>query len=433
MARSIISKLKSYYHIGITYGIHFLTGRPSESMIVIGITGTKGKTSTVYALYQVLIKLGLKVGLSSSVYTSNGKELYKNPIRNSMPGRGKIHQLMRQAQKNGATVFIVEVTSEGLAQNRHLGIHFDSVVITNLYPEHLEAHGGFENYKKAKGILFQVFDKGQPKIIQNKPIQPIAWVNQDDEYQSYYRNLTHKSVYSIGKSDKSSIKMQSIESDENGLVFSYIDTNLKTLYQVNTPVLGEFMGYNLLFVIGIAHWLGFEYEAINHTLATLNDIPGRMNKIAQNPTIFVDYAHIPEALEKVYQTINMSFKGKGKTIAILGSCGGGRDTWKRSPMGKIAGQLNDYVIVTDEDPYDESPQSIIDEVFSGVLEAGKIENKNAWKIVSRREAIIKALALAQKEDVIIVTGKGSETSIMRAKGVKENWNDTEEILKLLAK
>lgn len=433
MAKSFISKLKSYYHIGITYGTHILMGRPSESMIVIGITGTKGKTSTVYALYQVLSKLGLKVGLSSSVYTSNGKELIKNPIRNSMPGRGRIHRLMRESQENGATVFIVEVTSEGLAQNRHLGIHFDSVVITNLYPEHLEAHGGFENYKKAKGVLFQVFDKAQTKIIQNKTIKPIAWVNQDDKYQEYYRNLTQKTVYSIGKSDMSNLQMQSIESDENGLVFTYIDKALHTSYQVNTPVLGEFMGYNLLFVIGMAHWLGFEYEQINKTLATLNDIPGRMNKIATNPTIFVDYAHIPEALEKVYQTINLSFKGKGKTIAILGSCGGGRDTWKRSPMGKIAGEMNDYVIVTDEDPYDENPQSIIDEVFSGVLESGKIENTNAWKVLSRRDAIAKALALAQEEDVIIVTGKGSETSIMRAKGEKEYWNDTEEILKLLEK
>lgn len=431
MANSLISKLKSYYHIGITYGAHIITGRPSESMIVIGITGTKGKTSTVYALYQVLIKLGLKVGLSSSVYTSNGKELIKNPIRNSMPGRGRIHQLMRESQQNGATVFIVEVTSEGLAQNRHLGIHFDSVVITNLYPEHLEAHGGFENYKRAKGILFNVFDTAKTKTVQGKVIQPISWVNQDDEHQEYYRNLTQKTVYSIGKSDKARIQMKSIESDENGLVFTYTDKNLNTSYQVTTPVLGEFMGYNLLFVIGIAHWLGFEYEAINKTLATLNDIPGRMNKIATNPTIFVDYAHIPEALEKVYQTINLSFKGKGKTIAILGSCGGGRDTWKRLPMGKIAGQMNDYVIVTDEDPYDENPQSIIDEVFSGVLESGKIENTNAWKVLSRRDAIIKALALAEREDVIIVTGKGSETSIMRAKGEKENWNDTEVILSLL--
>jgi len=134
----------------------------------------------------------------------------------------------------------------------------------------------------------------------------------------------------------------------------------------------------------------------------------------------------------VYQTINNSFKKRSsKTIAILGSCGGGRDTWKRSPMGKVAGQMNDYVIITDEDPYDENPQAIIDEVFSGVLEAGKIENTNAWRIVSRREAFKKALDLAQKQDIIIITGKGSETSIMRAGGVKENWNDTEEILKLL--
>lgn len=432
MPKAILKKLKSLYHLLFNNLVNIITGRPSESLIVIGITGTKGKTSTVYTLYQTLIKLGLKVGLTSSVYSSNGIELSRNKIRNSMPGRGQIHKLMLEAKNNGATVFIVEVTSEGLAQNRHRGIHFDSVVITNLYPEHLEAHGGFENYKKAKGLLFQSFEKSQSKIINSKVIQPLAWVNQDDEYQDYYRGLTQKPVYSTGKSEKATLQILTIKSDQNGLDFSYQDNNSKQKYKVTTPVLGDFMGYNLLFVIGIAKWLGYDYKSINKVLNNLNDIPGRMNKVATKPTIFVDYAHIPEALEKVYQTINNSFKKRSsKTIAILGSCGGGRDTWKRSPMGKVAGQMNDYVIITDEDPYDENPQAIIDEVFSGVLEAGKIENQNAWRILSRRESFQKALDLAQKQDIIIITGKGSETSIMRSRGVKENWNDTEEILKLL--
>jgi UDP-N-acetylmuramoyl-L-alanyl-D-glutamate--2,6-diaminopimelate ligase len=432
MPRAILKKLKLPYHLILHYAVNFLLGRPSESLIVIGITGTKGKTSTVYTLYQTLIKLGLKVGLTSSVYSSNGKELSKNKIRNSMPGRGQIHRLMREAKNNGATVFIVEVTSEGLAQNRHRGIHFDSVVITNLYPEHLEAHGGFENYKKAKGLLFQSFDKSKSKKINSKIIEPLSWVNQDDEHQEYYRHLTRKTVYSTGKSSQATLQMLSIKSDQNGLDFSYQDNNTKQKYIVKTPVLGEFMGYNLLFVIGIANWLGYDYDKINKVLSNLNDIPGRMNKVYTNPTVFVDYAHIPEALEKVYQTINSSFKGKNsKTIAILGSCGGGRDTWKRSPMGKVAGEMNDYVIITDEDPYDENPQDIIDEVFAGVLESEKQENKNAWRILSRREAFKKAIELAHSEDIIIITGKGSETSIMRAGGVKENWNDTEEILKLL--
>jgi UDP-N-acetylmuramoyl-L-alanyl-D-glutamate--2,6-diaminopimelate ligase len=431
MIKSLIKQLKLSYHIIFSYGVYILSRKPSKAIRVIGITGTKGKTSTVYTLYQVLTKLGLVVGMSSSVYWSNGKVLSKNPLRNSMPGRGRIHQLMRESINNGAKVFIVEVTSEGLAQYRHQSIHFDSVVITNLYPEHLEAHGGFENYKKAKGLLFQSFDTSGDKSIDGTLISPLAWVNQDDEHQEYYRNLTHKPVQSIGKSQQANIVMNTIESDENGLAFTYQDTQTNQRYSVKTPVLGEFMGYNLLFVIGIAHWLGYDYEQINTVLTQLQDIPGRMNKIAIKPNIFVDYAHIPEALQKVYTTINTSFKGNGKTIAILGSCGGGRDMWKRSPMGKIAGQLNDYVIVTDEDPYDENPQDIIDQVFTGVLESGKIENTNAWKILSRREAIQKALSLAQPEDTIIITGKGSETSIMRKNGVQEAWNDTEEILKII--
>ncbi|MEY3470724.1 MAG: hypothetical protein RLZZ223_74 [Candidatus Parcubacteria bacterium] len=431
MPKVILKELKSLYHLLLNHIINIGFGRPSESIIVIGITGTKGKTSTVYTLYQTLVKLGLRVGLTSSVYSSNGIELSKNKIRNSMPGRGQIHRLMKEAKNNGAEVFIVEVTSEGLAQNRHRGIHFDSVIITNLYPEHLEAHGGFENYKKAKGLLFQSFEQSKPKKIKVQVIEPLAWVNQDDKYQEYYRDLTKKQVYSTGRSEQSTLQILDIKSDQNGLEFGYRDNKSKARYSVSTPILGEFMGYNLLFVIGVAHWLGYEYEKINKVLSDLNDIPGRMNKVSSKPNIFVDYAHIPEALEQVYQTVNASFKGKGKTIAILGSCGGGRDTWKRSPMGKVAGQMNDYVIVTDEDPYDENPQVIIDEVFAGVLEAGKIENQNAWRILSRKEAFQKALNLAKPEDNIIITGKGSETSIMRANGIKEDWNDTDEVLKLL--
>lgn len=431
MFQKLIKKIKGIYHIVITYLAYIITGRPGESMIVIGVTGTKGKTSTVYTMYQVLTALGLKVGLSSSVYCSDGKTLYKNPIRNSMPGKGKIHSLMQQSKQHGATVFIVEVTSEGLAQNRHRGIHFDSVIITNLYPEHLESHGGFENYKKAKGLLFQSFERSQDKIIQGKVIQPIAWVNQDDSHQDYYRGLTHKTVQSIGKSLDSNLIMESIHSSVLGLEFIYRNRNDKKTYQVSTPILGEFMGYNLLFVIGVAHWLGFEYDKVNKVLKQLVDIPGRMNHIATNPHVFVDYAHIPEALVQVYGTINNDFKGSGKTIAILGSCGGGRDTWKRSPMGKVAGSMNDYVIVTDEDPYDENPQAIIDEVFAGVLDTGKVENKNAWRVLSRKDAIIKALDMASKEDTIIITGKGSETSIIRAHGQKEPWSDTEVVLELI--
>ncbi|MEX0594963.1 MAG: Mur ligase family protein, partial [Candidatus Paceibacterota bacterium] len=125
MIKTILKRLKAIYHLIFNHIINFVTGRPSESLIIIGITGTKGKTSTVCTLYQTLTELGLKVGLTSSVYSSNGIELTKNKIRDSMPGRGQIHRLMREAKKNGATVFIVEVTSEGLAQNRHRGIHFD--------------------------------------------------------------------------------------------------------------------------------------------------------------------------------------------------------------------------------------------------------------------------------------------------------------------
>lgn len=429
--QQIIKYFRNLYHGGISYFWNTALGRPSEHMIVIGITGTKGKTSTVVMLYQVLTNLGIKTGLSSSVYFANGIELTKNPFRNSMPGLDRLHRLMSEAQKNGCTVFIIEVTSEGLVQNRHRGIHFDSIVLTNLYPEHLDSHGGFHNYRRAKRLLFDSLNGTQPKVLQGKIIKQLGWLNKDDQHMSYYRDASRFPLKYVSVHKESSVDLiaDGVHITSEGFEYTLLTSEPLERYQVRSQLLGEFMVVNSMFVIGIAHWLGYSYPEIIDKIESIPDIPGRMNKVWDTPLVFVDYAHIPEALIQVYKTLNSSFKKTdAKTIAVLGSCGGGRDVWKRSPMGKVAAEMNDYVIVTDEDPYDEDPRVIIDHVFEGVIAGGKEEGVTAWKILSRREAIEKAFQLARPQDIIVITGKGSETSIMRPHGAKESWNDREVVI-----
>ncbi len=427
--QKLLKQIRPYYHGAVSLYANYYYGNPSEKIRVIGITGTKGKSSTVYMLYQLLKSQGLKVGLSSSIYFSDGKELVKNDSRNSMPGKFVLHKLISEAVKNKCQVFIVEVTSEGLVQNRHLGIHFDMAGILNLYPEHLDSHGGFNNYKKAKGILFKSLHKSKNKVIKGVSVEKLAFFNQDDNYFKFYYKIGDYKKFRIGeKSDDFRTKI--LKSDQNGLQFEF--GYKEKIYIVKSKFIGEFNIINLSMCLAIGINLELDIENLVENIPKLKEIPGRMNIVHSEPTIIVDYAHIPVSLEKVYQTLNQ-VKSKGsKVISVLGSCGGGRDVWKRSEMGEIAGKMTDYTIITDEDPFDEDPMSIIEQVFKGVLKSDKIEDKTAFKILSRKDAFKKALALAKRQDIIIITGKGSENSIVRANGKKEHWNDTKEMQKLLS-
>lgn len=428
--KAILKNLRPRYHASVSWLGSVLAGRPSEAMRVVGVTGTKGKSTTLFLAYHILTSLGKKVGVSSSIYFSDGTGLTKNDLRNSMPGRFTLHNLMKQAKDNGCEIFLVEVTSEGLAQNRHIGIHFDLAAFTNLYPEHLESHGGFEAYKQAKGKLFESLADARVKTIRGQEISKCTVVNHDDEHHPYYQHQGLHDIVSIGIESEADITATITSSDQSSVDFELIKGEHR--HSAHLPLVGEFNVINALLALAIGEWAGCEMSAMVETLATTKGVPGRMNVLPGNPTVVVDYAHIPVALEKVYGTVREHVaKPKAKTIAVLGSCGGGRDNWKRGPMGKIAATMNDIVIITDEDPYDEDPQEIIDTVFAGVTQAGKTEGKNAFRVLSRRDAFQKSLELAGPDDVIIITGKGSENSIIRANGRREAWNDTEQITALL--
>jgi len=390
--------LQAYHYLLALFGA-VIYGFPSKKMIVIGITGTNGKSTVVHLLSEVLEKTGAKVVSLSSIRFKIGDKEEKNMLKMTMPGRFKLQKFLSQAKKAGCKYAILEVTSEGIKQFRHKFIEFNGAVFTNLTKEHIEAHKGFENYRKAKGKLFCALEKSPEK-------DKFAVLNADDVSSAYFDKFFSGKKYFYGiRNSATEITPQKIGLKLNNL-------------------LGEFNIYNALaaYCAGIA--LGVRKNKVLEILEQAKGIPGRLELVIEKPfTVVVDYAHTPDALEKVYQTLKSS-KSENQTsnlICVLGSCGGGRDKWKRPEMGKIAANYCKEIILTNEDPYSENPEQILSEIES---EISNFEFRIS-KIIDRREAISKAISEAKPGDTIIITGKGCEPWMCVADNKKIPWDDRE--------
>src|SRR4030042_6922725 len=306
----------------------------------------------------------------------------------TMPGRFKIQSFLRKAVNSSCQYVVLEVSSEGIKQHRHRFIDFDAAVFTNLTPEHIEAHGGFENYKKAKGKLFQA-------------TKNIHIINVEDKNADYFLQFSAKKKYTYG--------LHSGEVKNSDIQF-------------NLKLPGEFNVYNALAATCVGLSQGVSLDICKRAVEKIDKIPGRMELVISAPfKVFVDYAFTPNALEKVYHNLGRSKAQANKLICVLGACGGGRDKWKRHILGQIAGKYCDKVIITNEDPYDEDPEKIIDQVAEGA--GGRAE-----KIPDRREAIKRALSSAGPNDVVILTGKGSEPWIIEKGGRKVPWDEKSVVL-----
>lgn len=374
----------SFYHFILAFLGALFYGFPSRNLKLIGVTGTNGKTTTTEMISKILENAGYKVALLNSIRFKIGQKEEINKLRMTMPGRFFIQRFFKKAIKENCNFVVLEVTSEGIKQYRHKFIKFDLAVFTNLTPEHIEAHGSFEKYREAKLKLF--------KVTKN-----IHIINFEDENAKYFLEVPAKKKITFG-----------IKSGD----FNLQNTNLK----IKIP--GEFNLYNALAAFSVAKVLGIEEEVAKATLKNFGGVPGRMEEVISKPfKVIVDYAFTPNALENVYQTLtlNLENRNSNKLICVLGSCGGGRDKWKRPILGEIAARYCDEVIITNEDPYDEDPWQIIEEVAKGTK--GK-----AKKILDRREAIKEALKLAKEDDVVVITGKGCEPSIC-INNKKIPWDD----------
>ncbi len=405
--------LQPLYHYALAFFSALRYCFPSKDIDIIAVTGTKGKSSVTEIINAILEEAGYKTALSSTIRFKIGEHSEKNLHKMTLPGRFFLQRFLRNAVNSKCDWAIIELTSEGAKQFRHKFVSLNSLIFTNLSPEHIESHGSFENYLQAKLSLSKAVESSRKK---NRSL--IA--NIDDEHGEEFLDFEVPNKYPF------SIKEVEPFTLNGGIDFTFHGK------QISSRLCGEFNLYNILASIKFAENIGISEETIVRAVEKFDYIPGRVETIhvsdskqAQDFSVIVDYAHTADSLEKLYTAFNDKDK-----ICVLGGCGGGRDIKKRKDMGRIAEQYCKQIILTDEDPYDEDPEKIIRDIMIGIKDKASVDI-----IMDRKKAIGRAIGLAEKNDVVLITGKGTDPYIMKANGKKSKWSDSltakEELGKLL--
>ena len=400
----------SFYHFIWSFFGALFFGFPSKRIFVLGVTGTKGKSTVLELINAILEAAGKKTALLSSIRIKIGEQSQKNYSGNTMPGRAFIQRFLRQAVKSGCEYALIEATSQGILQHRHRFIKWDAALFTNLAPEHIEAHGGFENYRKAKLSFFKYVKK--LKISKQNP----------------------KKLFIINKNDANADYFIKTSEGENSRIILYSSPKTdESLAEKNhfSPFLFE---ENIAAAVSFCKTMGVDNEIIKKAIDNFPGVPGRMELVQKEPfAVIIDYAHTPDSLEKIYQAIKPQTPNpKPNLICVLGSAGGGRDKWKRPKMGEIAAKYCDEIILTNEDPYDENPNQILSEVKSGIQHSA-FRIQNLYEMFDRKEAIKKAVSLAKNGDTVIITGKGCEPWLHLEKGKKIPWDERKIVEEILRK
>jgi len=430
------SLIRRFLPISVLRLYHFLLaklaasvyGHPSSRLVVIGVTGTNGKSTTVHFIGRLLEHAGCRVGWTSTADFKVGLREWTNDQKMTMLGRFQTQKLLRDMVRAGCTHAIIETSSQGVAQSRHIGINYDVVACTNLTPEHIESHGGFENYKKAKGELFAYVAASQNKAVPGAPAEKIAIANLDDEHAGYFLSFGFKRQYGFGI-DGHARSGAVLRANFTPFLAEHpaLDATCSTFFVDGRPFhlkpLGRFNVSNAVAAITALRALGFEWKLIQDGVSTLEYVPGRLEAIDEGQPfrVIVDYAYEPAALQASYEAIRLF--SRRRLIHLLGSAGGGRDAARRRILGEMAGKEADIVIVANEDPYDDDPMEIINQVADGALSAGKQDGANLFRILDREEAIRKAIGMAEPGDVVFLTGKGNEPVMALAHGKKTPWDD----------
>lgn len=396
----------SLYHLSLAYLGAFIYGFPSKKILVVAVTGTKGKSSTAEYVNAILEEAGYETALASTIRIKIAGASAPNLAGRSMPGRFFLQRFLRQALRAGCGAAILEMTSEGARQHRHCGIELDALIFTNLAPEHIESHGSLQAYKDAK------FELGL-QLARSRKRPRIVVANADDAESARYLTLPVEKALPFALSAAAPWF-----ADERGGYFTLDGMKIP----VHLP--GEFSLKNALAAATVARALGIETPLIARALEKLRRIPGRAERIdaGQDFLVVVDYAHTPDSLRALCEAY-----GARRKICVFGSAGGGRDTWKRPVMGKVAEDQCAHVILTNDEPYDEYPRKIVEEIAAGMK--GKPEI-----ILDRREAIRRGIDLAKPGDAVLIMGLG-RSPVNGPGGVKTPWDDgevaREELEKLL--
>jgi len=403
---------------------HLITkyyGDPSKKLKLIGITGTNGKTTTAYLIHQALQQLGYKTGLIGTINVLIGHQSFDTKLTTPKPS--DLSKLLSKMVKEKCQYCVMEVSSIGLSEHRVNGLKFSSGVFTNFTQDHMDYHKTMDNYRDAKSLLF--------KMLSNKDL---AVFNSDDPNWLYFRDATKANIFTFENVDMSSAEKTSTDilqkvkfyvhkSDLSGSLIE-IDG-----FQAKFKLLGAFNAYNLAAAYTTLLSFDFDKEKIITALTKATPPPGRLQVISSDyagkkPTVIVDYAHTPDALENVLVTLRELKNENCKLITVFG-CGGDRDKLKRAEMGKIASQYSENVVVTSDNPRSEDPELIIKDIMTG------IDNKSTMFVeISRKEAIHKIIGKASHNDMILIAGKGHET-YQEIKGVRTHFDDREVALEAL--
>ena len=432
--KKIIRKIKSLlppfvhslYHFLLAYTALIRYKNPSRHMIVIGVTGTKGKTSTVTYLQRLLNASGLKTASLSTADSRIGNTIEINKMHMTMGGRGYIQKRLREFLDAGCECAIVETTSEGILQFRHYGIEYDSLVFTNLKEEHLVTHKTFENYRNAKLRLFKGHSRRRVKYINKKPVKRFVLINSDDE--------NHHHFYKASKSDDTTIITYGINEDADVQIKIKEEREVTSFTvdgeEYTTDLPGVFTAYNITPAIILTKKYGKNVEC--NTLQRAIDtaaLPGRLEKIdvGQNFSVYCDYAHEPFSVTQVLRALRPLLKEGNRLLISVGTIGGGRWKYNADKIGRSATENSDFTVMTTVDPFYDDPNEMMEFMRSGAV---GVEGEDFIVEIDRRRAIEKLIEYAQDGDIVIITGKGAEMTY-EVKGRSEPWDEREIVREVL--
>jgi len=413
---------------------------PSKKLIVIGVTGTEGKSSTVSFVWQLLRLAGYKAGFVSTVQYSLGDEALANPQHTTTPEAPIVQKHLYDMVQNGCQFAVIESSSHGLSKklNRLGNVCFDCGLFMNVTLEHLEFHKTFDQYKNDKANLFRALDEhDHVKIINNikQTVPSFAVVNLEDLEATYFAFQTTKKVIGFTTNGVAgrgtvlkkvenipTVEAKDLVSSKNSISFTFEsaadrtseikETGNSNKIKINAPLLGAFNAYNIMAaMIAVSGLTGKTFEELSKCVSYLKPITGRMTTIEKGQPfeVIIDYAHTPSSFETIFPPLKN--RCEGKIFALFGS-GGERDVTKRPLQGEIAGKYCDVVILSDEDPRGEDPVLLLEDIAVGVRKAGKIDNQDLFIIPDRPTAIRKAFSMAKKGDIVLLLGKGHENSII---------------------
>ena len=402
-------------------------GFPARRLTVIGVTGTDGKTTTSNLLYKILIAAGLKAGMISTVNAVIGDEVLDTGFHVTTPDAHDVQRYLAKMVASGLTHVVLETTSHGWAQRRVDACEFDIAVVTNITHEHMDEHGGYENYRAAKARLFESLEWTLPKT-QGNP--RLGVINFDDKKSFGFLDgfiKTNKVNYGLGQG--ADIRAVDVKFAPSGIEFTAVSKDFRVVNSSN--LVGAYNVLNCLAALTAAvYGLGIDPEVAAKGIASLEGIPGRMERIdmGQNFIAIVDFAHTPNALKVSLEAAREMLEGrkdergkKGRVIAVFGSAGL-RDKEKRRMMAETSAELADLTVLTAEDPRVESLDGILEEMARGAISKGGVEGETFWRVPDRGEAIKFALRLAQPGDIVMSCGKGHEQSMCFGK-TEFLWDD----------